>query len=153
MSDPIHHLRVLHNNPFIFSSILYAFFDSLGNKERALLLGYLVLPISLYMPSRSFLKRANSRSSIRSMIRVRSRIFGLENRIKQYQWMTQTTFQYLLDSGFISVHDQLTVSVSKERVLNGPAPIGTIKAAQRLGMLFRPYDVPTIFRMLGVMYL
>lgn len=153
MSDPIHHLKVLHNNPFIFSSILLAFFNSLGNKERGLLLGYLVLPLALSMPSRVFLKRANSRSTIRSMMSDRSRIFGLEKRIKQYRWLTQTTFQYLLDSGFIAVHDQLNVSVCKEQLLGGPAPEGTIKAARRLGMLFQPYDVPTIYRMLGVMCL
>jgi len=151
MSDPIHHLRVLHNNPFIFASAVVAFFEVLGEKEKALLLGYFVLPMALHLPSRKFLQNANRRSSLRSMLQDRTRIHGLEERVARYREMTNTTVQYLLDAGGISVIGQLSVSVADQQTMNGPSPDGVVKAAGRLGNLFRPYDVPMVFRMLGVM--
>jgi hypothetical protein len=153
MSEPLHHLRVLHNNPFIFASAFTAFFQSLGEKERGFLFAYLVLPMTLYQPSREFLQKANKRSSIRTMLKERKRIYGLDERINRYREMTNTTIQYLQDAGNITVGDQLTVSVTEQQSLDNPSPEGVVKAAQRLALLFRPYDVPTVFRMLGVMSL
>ena len=153
MSDPIHQLHVLHNNPFIFAPAFGNFYKVLGEKENALLLGYLVLPITLHQPSRKFLNNANRRSSLRTMLKDRGNIYGLDERVALYREMTNTTIQYLLGTGSISVHSQVAVTVADNQTLNGPAPEGVIKAARRLGTLFEPYDVPTVFRMLGVMSL
>ncbi len=153
MNDPIYHLRVLHNNPFIFASAFGAFFEALGAKERAFLLGYLVLPISLHQPARKFLQKATSRSSLRTMLQDRGRIYGLDQRVRCYREITNTTVQYLLDTENISVYGQLVVAVADQQTVNGPSPEGLIKAARRLGSFFSPYDVPTVFRMLGVMSL
>lgn len=153
MGDPIHHLRVLYNNPFIFSSAIVAFFDSLGEKERALLLGYLVLPMTLHFPSRKFLGNARISSSLRTMLQDRSRLHGIDERVARYREMTNTTLQYLLSTGGMSVSRQLVVVVAEHQPMDGPTPDGMIKAARQLGRFFRPYDVPTVFRMLGVMSL
>lgn len=153
MSDPIHHLRVLHNNPFIFASAFFAFFEAIGDKERALLLGYLVLPMTLYPPSRKFLQNSNSRSNLRTMLHERARIHGLDERVARYREMTNTTIQHLQDTEGITVNGQLVVVVSGQKVVQSPSPEGVIKAARQLGVFFHPYDIPTIFRMLGVMSL
>lgn len=153
MGDPIHHLRVLHNNPFIFSSAIVAFFGSLGEKEQALLLGYLVLPITLHLPSRMYLGKARSTSSLRTMLQDRSRLHGLDERVARYREMSNATLQYQLSTGGISVNDQLVVTIAEQQSTDGPAPEGMIKAARQLGNFFSPYDVPTVFRMLGVMSL
>lgn len=153
MGDPLHHLRVLHNNPFIFSPAIVAFFSSLGEKERALLLGYLVLPITLHSPSRKYLGKARATSSLRTMLQDRSRLHGLDERVARYREMSNVTLQYLLSTGGITVSDQLVVTITKQQPVNGPSPDGMIKAASQLGAFFRPYDVPSIFRMLGVMSL
>lgn len=152
MTDQIRHLQVLHNNPFIFGSAFIEFFEALGTKEKALLLGYLVLPMILHQPSHKFLSKANSRSSLRTMLQDCSRIYGLNERVTQYRQMTRMTVQYLLGTGGISVHSHLDISVNQQ-VVEGPSPAGVIKAARQLGTFFRPYDVPTVFRMLGVMSL
>lgn len=153
MSDPIHNLRILHNNPFIFSSALVAFFKELGEKERSFLLGYFVLPMTLHSSSHDFLCKATQRSSLRSMLKDQERIYGLDERVARYRWMTNTTVQYLLGTGGISMQSQLVVAVDEQQAADGPSPDGVVKAARRLGILFHPYDVPTIFRMLGVMAL
>lgn len=153
MSDPIHHLKVLHNNPFIFASAFFAFFDTLGEKERALLLAYLVLPMTLYPPSRLFLKNARATSSIRSMMKERERIYGLDSRVARHREMTNTTIQYLLGAERMTIDGRLVVAVADQQPANGPSPEGVVKAARRLGILFQPYDVPTVFRLLGVMSL
>lgn len=154
MNDPIHHLQVLHNNPFIFAPPLAAFFEELGEKKNALLLGYLVLPMSLYLPSRTFLRNSNRRSSLRSMLRDRTRIYGLEARIQRYRAMTNVTLQHLLGAGCIAFDSRLlSVSVIDRRAIHEPSPEGAVKAAGQLGYLFRPYEVTMVYRMLGVMQL
>lgn len=153
MRDPIHHLRVLHNNPFIFAPALAAFFEELGVKKRSFLLGYLVLPMTLHFPSRRFLQHANSRSSLRTMLQERARIHGLEERLARYREMTNTTFQYLLDGGVVSVDGQLSVLVYNVNATAGPSPDGVVRAARQLGRLLHPYDVSMVFRMLGVVAL
>lgn len=153
LGDPIHHLRVLHNNPFIFASAIVAFFDSLGEKDHALLLGYLVLPITLHIPTRKFLGKARTRSNLRTMLQDRSRLHGLDERVALYREMTNMTLQYLSSTGGISFNKQLVVAVTEHQLMNGPAPEGVNKAARQLGNFFRPYDVPSVFRMLGVMSL
>jgi len=153
MSDSIHLLNVLHNNPFIFALAFVNFFKVLGEKEKAFLLGYLILPMTLHMRSRNFLKNANSRSSLRTMLHDRKHVYGLDERVAQYREMTNTTIQYLLGTGDISMHDQLVIVGADRNDVDGPSPEGVVKAARRLGVFFQPYDVPTIFRMLGVMSL
>ena len=153
MNDPIHLLHVLHNNPFIFAPVIGNFYKVLGDKENSFLLGYLILPITLHQPSRKFLNNANRRSSLRTMLKDRGNIYGLDERVALYREITNTTIQYLLGSGSISVHGQVAVSAADCQILDGPSPSGVIKAARRLGTFFQPYDVPTVFRMLGVMSL
>lgn len=153
MSSPIHHLQALHNNPFIFASAFVTFFDALDEKEGALLLGYLVLPITLHLPSRDFLQKESWNSSLRSMLKDRTRIHGLDERLARHREMTNTTVQYLLGAGALAVHGQLAVSVTNQRAIDGPSPEGVVKAARQLGKFFHPYDVPMIFRKLGVMSL
>lgn len=153
MSDPLHHLRVLHNNPFIFASTFTNFFQSLGEKERGFLLAYLVLPMTLYPPSREFLQKSKSISSIRTMLKKQKIIYGIEERVTRYRNMTNTTIQYLQDARDIAFDDRLSVSVAEQQSVDTSSPEGVVKAAQRLALLFRPYDVSMVFRMLGVMSL
>lgn len=153
MSDPLHHLRVLHNNSFIFAPAFTTFFQCLGEKERGFLLAYLVLPMTLYPPSRDFLQKAKSTSSIRTMLKKRKLIYGLEERIARYRNLTNTTIQYLQDAGNLVFGDRLTISVVEQQPIETASPEGVVKAAQRLAGLFRPYDIPTVFRQLGVMSL
>lgn len=150
MSDPIHHLNVLHNNPFILAKPMQAFFKELGYKEQSILLAYLVLPLTLHMPSRTFLKRARSNSSIRSMVKERKRIYALDLRMHRHREMTNLTLQYLLSHKALLLMDKMVIQNSDNQELDCPSPDGVLKAAISLARIFSPYDVPTIYRKLGL---
>ncbi len=87
------------------------------------------------------------------MLKKRKLIYGLEERVARYRNMTNTTIQYLQDAGNIVFVDRLTISVVEQQPIETASPEGVVKAAQRLASLFRPYDIPTVFRQLGVMSL
>ena len=154
MSDPIRHLHVLRNNPFIFSTALRVFFESLGPKDRGLLAGYLVLPLVLYPQSRTYLlQRPDKRSCLRIMLRQRERIFGIGDKVTVHQQLTDTTIQYLVDSKTVSIDDRLAVRIVDGKTTEELSPDRISEAAERLGRYCRPFDVPTVFRLLGVMSL
>jgi hypothetical protein len=127
-----------------------AFASELGEKKNAILLAYLVLPFCLHSKSRTFLERANVKSSIRTLLSDRERFYGLEERIQDLTDMSNKSLQYAIDIGALIIDSELSISVGEpwpDTIIVEP---GAIKAAKRLGVLFSPYDVPTIYRMLGI---
>jgi hypothetical protein len=153
MSSAIKSLRVLHNNPFILAPIFPAFFQSLGEKRNGLLLSYLVLPMVLPPAPRKFLTNANSRSSLMTLAgkpEDRNRLFGLEERICEYRTLTNASMQHLVDNGMLSITKYLSAKTMPEASNEELCPLNTIKSASRLGLLFAPFDVPSIYRILGI---
>lgn len=147
---PLDHLLNLHNNPFIFAPAMYAFYCQLGDRDRSLLLSYLVLPITLHKPCREFLCAANSRSSLRTMMAKNHLLNGIEERVLEHKRLTNLTVQYLLGARDI-VLDGTTVKVANDSHPNLVESLtGQVKAAKRFAMFCKEYEVPMIFRMLGV---
>lgn len=151
--DVIQHLQALHNNPFIFAQPMANFYAALPPKEGSLLLAYLVLPIVLQEPARTVLKKNSSRTTLRSFLSERDRIFGLESRVQAWRDMTNTTVQYLSGTNILAIESNLTVVCTKSSDLEDISPPGVAVSAKKLAKIFSPYDVPTIYRMLGVMKL
>lgn len=150
MSNAIQSFGVIHNNPFILAPLFPAFYGSFPAKPNSVLLSYLVLPLVLYPVSKKFLVNAISRSSVRTLVSDRERLFGLAERIGDYRELTSICLQYAIDVGSIVVGDDLSVGVIAGQLLEGACPGGSAKAANHLGQLFAPFDIPTIYRMLGV---
>lgn len=150
MSNAVKSFSVLHNNPFLFGPMFPAFASGLGAKKNAVLLAYLVLPFCLHSKSRIFLERANVKSSIRTMLSDRERFHGLEERIRDLTEMSNKSLQYALDIGALIIDSELSIAVGVPWANTIIVEDGVIKAAKRLGILFSPYDVPTIYRMLGI---
>ena len=91
---------------------------------------------------------------MRTMLKERARIHGLSERVTRYRDMTNMTIQYLLDAQALSIHERLSVSAASDKqALDATSPENVVKAANRLGTIFQPFDIPTLYRMLGVMYL
>ncbi|MES9904591.1 MAG: three component ABC system middle component [Sedimenticola sp.] len=150
MSNAVNSFSVLHNNPFLFGPMFPAFASELGDKKNAILLAYLVLPFCLHSKSRTFLERANVKSSIRTLLSDRERFHGLDERIRDLTEMSNKSLQYAIDVGALLIDSELSIAVGEpwpDTIIVEP---GAIKAAKRLGILFSPYDVPTIYRMLGI---
>jgi len=150
MSSMINHLKILYNNPFIFSYILYCFYKELPQKSNNLLLSYLVFPLSLYPASQTFLKNANKRSRLLNLTKKHERIYGLQERINDFKIITNMTLQYNIDREIFEFNNSLTINVlnelSNEYDFNNDAS----KAAEKLAKLVSAYDIQTTYRMLGV---
>jgi hypothetical protein len=152
MSDPISHLYTLHTNPFLFATTLHGFYDQLGARQHSVLLAYLVLPIVLEQKNRDFLQKARSTSSLRTMLTHRELLTAIPQRLEDYRQVTVDTLRYL-----VSAH---LLEVQGSEVVLGPnsppdpiAPPGAVAAARKLAEFFKPFDVPTIYRLLGVIQL
>ncbi|MRW88427.1 hypothetical protein GJ699_00315 [Duganella sp. FT80W] len=153
MSDPIRHLDILNNNPFIFAPAIFEFFKALGKREHSLLLAYLVLPISLPVKRRLYLKRDLDASNLRTMAERKDLLHGLQDSIGDYKGVTNATLQYLASSGCIEILRDEVIVRGALVGLDAPSPPGLEKATVTLARFFNEYDVPTIFRMVGVLSL
>jgi hypothetical protein len=154
MNDPIAHLYVLHNNPFLFASTLRAFYEILEPRPRSVLLAFLVLPIVLDPRNRTFLQRATSRSSLRTMLARRELLRATSQRVDDYRNVTIDTLKYLVSAHLLDLDgDTVLVNFGKSQLVDSIAPDGAVLAARKLAEFFQPFDVPTVYRLLGVMQL
>lgn len=150
MNNAIRSYTVIHNNPFILAPLLELFYEPLPKKPKNILLSYLVLPLVLYPPSRSFLAGARANSSIRTMVKNRERLYGLCERVEEYKTLTNLCVQRAIDSGSFSIEEDLSVLAIIPRLDVSLCPRASAKAASKLGTLFAPYEIQTIYRSLGV---
>lgn len=146
----IHHYITLARSPLLLAPVIESFFQLLPEKEKNILLGYLVLPIVLYPSSRIFLQNANSRSSIRSFCDIRSRLAGLPQRVLELRSTSSMAMQHSIDCARLNLGSDLSLKyVTSQDNPEGSMP-NEIKAAKRFAILLQPYDVLTAYRLLGV---
>lgn len=150
MSNAIGSYAVIHNNPFILAPLFELFYASLPKKPKNILLSYLVLPLVLYPPSRSFLADAKPSSSIRTMNKKRERFYGFCGRVEEYKTLTNLCIQHAIDSGSIAIEEDLSILVIAPRLDASLCPGTSAKAATKLGVLIAPYEISAIYRSLGV---
>ncbi|BDB27314.1 hypothetical protein CTP10_R47190 [Cupriavidus sp. P-10] len=151
--DVIENLFVLHNNPFLFSELFTEFYGAMGPQKNGVLLAYLVLPLVLPEQSRKVLYKDRGRTRLMTFAAKPERLYGLQGRIDTYRALTNVTLQHLLSCGRLSMTADLSLEVCGKVVDEPLAPREALAASRKLGTIVAPYDVPTIFRMLGVMSL
>jgi len=152
MSNPIDHLYTLHTNPFLFAATLHAFYESLGPQKHSMLLSYLVLPIVLEQKNRDFLRKARSNSNLRTMQARRELLTAIPQRLEDYRQVTIDTMKYLISAHLLEVNGT-TISVGPNQLTDQTSPPGAVLAARLLATFFKPFDITTIYRLLGVMQL
>lgn len=150
MSNAIGSYVIIHNNPFILASLFELFYASLPKKPKNILLSYLVLPLVLYPPSRSFLAGAKTTSSIRTMNKKHERFYGLCERVEGYKTLTNLCIQHAINSGSIAIEEDLSVLIIAPRLDASLSPGTSARAATKLGALIAPFEIPAIYRYLGV---
>ena len=150
MSNAIASYDVIHNNPFIFAPLFVEFFKSAPSTSNSILLSYLVLPLVLPRESRAFLANATSKSTMATFLRKRAFLEGLNERIGEYRKLTNQSLRHAIDLGLVKVSDDLAIRVLVENFDLSYAPASAPRAAKRLGTLFSPYDIPTIYRTFGI---
>ena len=80
----------------------------------------------------------------------RERLYGLDQRIAEYLRLTNATVQYATDMDILQITEDLSVNIITDWPTEPICPPEALKAASRLGKLFSPFDIPTIYRMIGV---
>ena len=150
MSNAIQNFEIIYNNPFILTPLFHSFYKEISGKPKNVLLSYLLLPLVLPEKSKKFLIRANSRSSILTLVKDRQRIFGIAERIYEYRELTNACLQNAFDIRSMTLSEDQSISVKNDYSFVELSPHGTLKAASKLGRLFSPFEIAAIFRMLGV---
>ena len=148
--NAIQHYVTLTRSPLLLSPIIESFFQEIRPFGKNLLMGYLVLPIVLYPPSQHFLCNANSRSSVRSFCADRSRLAGLPQRVAELRTTTSLAVQNAIDCDRLILNSDLSLEYAEQQNIANRGMLNEIKAAKRLASILEPYDVPTIYRLLGV---
>ena len=151
MIKRIEYLYTLYNNIFAYTPILHSFYQEYIGQDRDILLSYLILPLVLNETSRNKLVNLKTRSSLFTFCKYEDCIIGLPERIKQYKAVTNDCIQYGVDRGLFTVSDSLHIEVSKlENSENFIVDNDKIKASKKIAMILKSFDIPTIYRNLGV---
>ena len=149
-ANAIQHYVTLARSPLLMAPVIESFFQELRPSEKNILLGYLVLPMVLYPPSREFLKNARATSSIRTLCSDRTRLAGLPQRVNELRSTSSLAMQNSIDCGRLIRHSDLTLGFGEHLINSSNGMQLEAKAAKRLASIFEPYDVPTVYRLLGV---
>lgn len=151
MIKRIEYLYTLYNNIFAYTPLLHSFYEEYIGQDKDILLSYLILPLVLNETSRNKLVKLTARSSLFTFCKYEECIIGLPERIKQYKAVTNDCIQYGVDRGLFTVSDSLHIEVSKlENSENFIVDNDKIKAAKKIAMILKSFDIPTIYRNLGV---
>src|SRR5688500_4818308 len=138
--SPIDHLFTLQRTPFALAPVIHRFYEFSDAKERDVLLSYLVLPMVLYPPMRTFLMGARATSSLRTMCKEQSRLVGLAARVQDFKSLTNAALLILTEERGIKVADNLSVRSIGE-VRTGNANKELLEAGQKLATVFADVDV------------
>ena len=151
MIKRIEYLYTLYNNIFAYTPLLHSFYEEYIGQDKDVLLSYLILPLVLNETSRNKLVKLTARSSLFTFCKYEECIIGLPERIKQYKAVTNDCIQYGVDRGLFTVSDSLHIEVSKlENSENFIVDNDKIKAEKKIAMILKSFDIPTIYRNLGV---
>jgi len=150
MGNAITSFATIYNNPFIMAPLFPIFYQKLPVRNNSLLLSYLVLPLVLNPESRQFLKNAKSTSTIHTLVSSRDRMAGLSDRISSYKGLTNTSLQHAINTSALVIAADLSVATNPGRLDESLCPLNTSRAASNLSRLFAPFEVPTVYRLLGI---
>ncbi|CAG0937992.1 hypothetical protein BROC_00067 [Candidatus Brocadiaceae bacterium] len=156
MSKAIDNIYALINNPFVLVDYIIEFYKNYRNHQnKDILLSYLILPLILYEPSRIKLKTSKSSSSLYSFLKTQEVIAGLPERVEEFKPLTNICLQIAFDSGLLTLTEDLSVdciaiSGSSNITCDNEEHEILHKCSANLVKIFKSWDVPAIYRLLGV---
>ena len=101
MTSIVNALYEVRFNPFKYGEYLASFYSILNETEENLLLAPLVIPICSHPLFATKLAKANVRSSIWSIFQERSQLYDLQERVDEFQILTEQSLQYCIVIGRI----------------------------------------------------
>ncbi len=146
--NAVEHLFTLQHSPILLAPYLHQFYTHLPQRERNLLLSYLVLPMILYPPMQAYLLQARKTSNLRTMCAEQSRLVGLTYQVNQFKSQTNSAILILQAAECIEITHELSVKTISTVNSNNANPL-YLNAAQRLAILLSEDEIPFIYRTLG----
>ncbi|MEZ8147707.1 three component ABC system middle component [Enterovibrio norvegicus] len=150
MANAIEHLDNLHNNAYILSPLLESFFENTEQREKDILLSYLVLPLLLHKESSVKIKNSNIKSSIYTIFSSPSIIYGLNDRVYTFKGVTNKCLLLSSMEKSLSINSDMSVNFINKNMDNAFCNRDHLRAAAQLAKLFNSHDIVEIFRKLGV---
>lgn len=174
MTSIVDALYDLQYNPFKYGSYLASFYSSLGTVENNILLAPLVIPLCSHPFFSMKLEGANANSSIwtifdgetrisndrdrkkyekflssplKNKIIHREQLYDLQERINEFQKLTEKSIQYCLINDWLSID---TEKIALHASVESNSNLSNQKGAGRLGHLLHCHSVIEIYAFLGV---
>lgn len=148
IATPIEHLFTLQRSPIVLAPVIHQFYATSYQRDKNILLSYLVLPLILYPPMQSYLLKAKKTSNIRTLCSEPSRLVGLINHTQQFKPLTHAALLILNSENRIKIMDNLAVKSICDVSISNANP-KYIEAAKKLSMVWADSDTVTIYRALG----
>ncbi|WP_416000497.1 three component ABC system middle component [Citrobacter portucalensis] len=147
MSSIISALYEVKYNPFEYGSYMASFYYSLNELENNILFSPLVIPLCSHPVYNTKILNSNVKSTIWSVFDDRSKNYDLQERIDNFQKLTEQCIQFCLTNDWLYVdEDNLALRVSEEL----KSTFVNQKSAEKLGRLFNGHSVVEIYAFLGV---
>ena len=150
MANAVDHIGSFHHNAYILSPILEVFYKFSNERERNVLLSYLVLPLLLYPESRKKLKSANKNSSIYTIFSEPSLLFGLCERVDEFKEITNKCLLLLTHEKSLFINDLMSVSYVASNLDSSLCNKDFLRASKNLSILLNSHDIVEIYRKLGI---
>ncbi|NWO08541.1 MAG: hypothetical protein HLX50_23385 [Alteromonadaceae bacterium] len=147
MSSIVDALYELKYNPFEYGPYLASFYTHMDDSENSVLLAQLVIPLCSHPIYSHKLFNSNKRSSIWTVFDDRAKLYDLQERIDEFQALTEQCIQYCLINDWLSVNEQQLSLAEGDGAGSGFAHQ---KSAEKLGRLFSGHSVVEIYAFLGV---
>lgn len=147
MSSIVDALYELKYNPFEYGSHIASFYASAGKSENNILLAPLVIPLCSHPIFGRKLYNSNIKSTIWSVFDDRTKLYDLQERIDEFQYLTEQCIQYCLANDWLTVDEE---SLALHTCSDTASSFKAQKNSEKLGRLFSGQSVVEIFAFLGV---
>lgn len=147
MTSIVDALYELKYNPFEYGTYFASFYTAVGELENNLLFAPLVIPLCSHPIYSHKLFKSNIKSTIWSIFDDRTKLYDLQERINEFQVLTEQSIQYCLVNDWLFVDEQ---SLSLRGYNHCESKFTKQKSAEKLGRLFYNHSVSEIYAFLGV---
>lgn len=150
MASAVDHIENFHHNAYILSPILERFYEFSKERDRNILLSYLVFPLILYPESRNKLKSANKNSSIYTIFSDQSLFYGLGERVDEFKEITNKCILLLEHEKSVSITSFMSVMYKSSNLDSSLCSADALRAAKNLSILLNSHEIVEIYRKLGI---
>lgn len=151
MSSVIDALYQLKYNPFKHGEYIASFYSTIQNVEKNLLLAPLIIPLCTHPTFGTSLSSAvfgkKRKSSIWTIFNDRAKLYDLQERISEFQSLTEQCIQFCLTNDWLAINDK---NLSLEYITPSDQTLTLQKNAANFGKLVSGHSVIELYAFLGV---